>query len=201
MIIYNLIKKTVLFFSLKYHKVNYYNTENIPINQNCLICCNHRSNWDPILISKPINKKIFFMAKQELFKKPVFGLILKKLGAFPVKRGLKDISAINHAIDLLHNNNFVVIFPEGTRSKTANFLKPKVGASVISHKANANILPIRIIYHEPIKFKSHIDIIYGNIITPEELNISNESFNNDIKSASLMIMEHIKSLNIDNPHQ
>lgn len=196
MVLYNIIKNFVVYIAQKWHKVNYYHTENIPKDKGCLICCNHRTFWDPVYLAAPIKTKLFFMAKNELFKTPLISWILKKLGAFPVKRGKKDVNAINHSIDLMNDNKFVVIFPEGTRSKTSEFLKPKAGAAMVAYKTKSSILPIRIIYHEPIKFRSQVDVIYGKLISPEELNISDNSMN-DIKNASLFIMENIKNLNVD----
>lgn len=193
MIIYKSIKCIVVFVSKIFFNVNYYGTENIPKNQGCIICCNHRSNWDPILISKPINTYLYFMAKEELFRCHFFGWILKKLGAFPVARGKKDTSAIVTSTKLINNNNFVVIFPEGTRSKNGEFLKPKAGAALIAYKTNTNILPIRIIYQEPIRFRSKVDIIYGEVIQISNLNIQDNSLQ-QIKEASKFIMDSIKIL-------
>ncbi|MBP0979798.1 MAG: 1-acyl-sn-glycerol-3-phosphate acyltransferase [Oscillospiraceae bacterium] len=193
MIIFNIIKKTAIFVAKKYYKINYYNTEKIPKNHGCLICCNHISNWDPVLIYGPIKTKIYFMAKNELFKFRPVGWILKQLGAFPVKRGKKDMDSINFTIDLINKNKFVVIFPEGTRSKTGEFLKPKSGATMVAYKTGANILPVRIIYYNKNKFRSRVDIIYGDLISPESLNISDGSLK-DLKSASLFLMESIKNL-------
>ena len=195
MIIYKFIKKIAISFTLLFHKVNYHNIEKIPQNHGCILCCNHRSNWDPFLIAKPMNKKIYFMAKEELFKHSLLSFIIKKLGAFPVARGKRDISAISHAIDLINSNNFVVIFPEGTRAKTSEFLKPKSGAAMVAHKSKADILPIRVIYQEPLKFRSQVDVIYGDIIHNNELNIAENSLS-DIKVASQLIMEKIKNLHV-----
>lgn len=193
MIFYKFVKNSVIFASKIFFNVNYYGIENIPQNQGCIICCNHRSNWDPILISKPIKKYLYFMAKEELFKYKFLGNFLKKLGAFPVARGKKDASAITTSINLINNNNFIVIFPEGTRSKNGDFLKPKAGAALIAYKAHADILPIKIIYHEPIKFRSKIDVIYGKVIPANKLNITENSLQ-QIRDASKFIMDNIKNL-------
>ncbi len=195
MIFLNIIKNIAIFLGNSLYKVNYHNTQKIPNNKGYIICCNHRSNWDPVFIYKPMKTKLYFMAKQELFKFGFFGHILKKLGAIPVKRGSKDMSAINQTIDLVNQKKVVVIFPEGTRSKTGEFLKPKSGAVMIANKTNSDILPVRIIYQNPKKLRSKVDVIYGDVITPNQLNISEHSLK-DIKNASLFVMNEIKKLSV-----
>lgn len=196
MIGFNIIKNIAIFVAQKYYRVSYHNIENIPKNRGCLICCNHISNWDPVLIYAPIKTKIYFMAKNELFKFSLFGYILKKLGAFPVKRGKKDMESIDYTVDLINKNKFVVIFPEGTRSKTGEFLRPKSGAAMVAYKTGSDILPVRIIYQNKNRFLSRVDVIYGKLISSESLNIHDGSLK-DIKNASLFIMESIKKLKIN----
>ena len=226
MIFLKLVKNVAVFLGTKFYKVRYHHTEKIPYNQGYLICCNHCSNWDPVLLYKPIKTKLYFMAKQELFKLWPLSFCLKKLGAIPVKRGTRDMSAINKTIDLIAKKNAVVIFPEGTRSKTGEFLRPKSGAAMVAYKTNANILPVRIIYRNFKKFRSEVDVIYGDLITPRQLglgenslqivskkqnkiddskdiktdNLDTNNYNINlraIKNASLLLMDEIKKLNVD----
>ena len=66
---------------------------------------------------------------------------------------------------------------------------------MVAHKSKADILPIRVIYQEPIKFRSQVDVIFGDIIHNDELNIAENSLS-DIKSASRLIMDRIKDLHV-----
>ena len=69
--------------------------ENLPPH-GALLCPNHSSNWDPILLvlKLPIDYRVHIMAKDSLFKNPLLGWILRKVGAFPVSRGSSDIAAV-----------------------------------------------------------------------------------------------------------
>ncbi len=67
------------------------------------------------------------MAKAELFENKLIGGFLKSLGAFPISRGTGGAQGIQTAIDLLEEEKVVCMFPEGTRSKPASFLNPKMG--------------------------------------------------------------------------
>lgn len=89
--------------------------ENLPKN-GALLCPNHSSNWDPVLLvlKLPVNYRCHIMAKQELFKNPILGWILRHLGAFPVSRGGTDIQSVKTAIQAIKAGDNLLIFPEGT---------------------------------------------------------------------------------------
>ncbi len=114
--------------------------ENIPLNGPLVIASNHLSLLDPPVIGVAATRKVHFMAKQELFI-PVLGDIYKLLGAFPVKRGGADRTAIKYAIDLMLAGGVLAIFPEGTRSKTGALGKAEPGTLMMAAKAKSVILP------------------------------------------------------------
>lgn len=116
--------------------------ENIPQSGRVILCPNHTSNADPIILGISCKRQVFFMAKKELFKNKLFGKILSKLGAFAVDRGNRDKQAINSAEEVLQKGNILGLFIEGTRSKTGEFLKPKNGAAMISCSTNTPIIPV-----------------------------------------------------------
>ena len=105
-----------------------------------ILIANHRSNFDPIFMHLVVKPKVQLMAKQELFV-PVLGDIYKLLGAFPVKRGGADRTAIKHGVDLMLDGGVLAIFPEGTRSKTGALGKAEPGALMMAGKAKAVIVP------------------------------------------------------------
>ena len=119
--------------------------ENIPGSGGVILCCNHKSNNDAIVLAITQKRPITFMAKEELFKIPVLGFILRKVAAFPVKRGTGDIGAIRTAVEVLNNEKMLCIFPEGTRNKTKEkLIEFKAGAVLIAYKAHSEIVPCAI---------------------------------------------------------
>ena len=80
-------------------KVQVAGIENVPQTGGCIITANHLSFWDPVFITCFLNKRrICFLAKAELFKFPLFALVLKNLGAVPVYRGSRDAGTLMYAI-------------------------------------------------------------------------------------------------------
>lgn len=116
----------------------------IPQSGPVIIASNHLSNWDPPLIGCAIYRPLRFMAKDELFKIGAFGWLITKLGAFPVRRGVADRTAIRMALNLLENGEVLGVFPEGTRSKTGELGTAEPGVAMLALKSGATVIPAAI---------------------------------------------------------
>ncbi len=120
--------------------------ENIPATGPVIICSNHISWSDPPLVgSVAWPRYVHFMAKEELFSIPVLGPIFRMVKAFPVKRDSADRRAIKKALEVIKNGEILGLFPEGTRSRTAELLPPQPGVGLITHKSGAVVVPVAII--------------------------------------------------------
>ena len=158
-----LIVKT--YFNILY-KVKIEGRKDIPKNTNFIYAINHRSNADPPIAAAYIPGKISFMAKEELFRNPFFGTLIRVLGAFPVARGKGDTVVIDTAIARLKSGKNLMIFPEGTRSKTGKVGKGHTGAALIAARSGYKIIPVGIIFGEKLSFRSEITIKFGQPIDP-----------------------------------
>lgn len=118
--------------------------ENLPASGGVLLVANHVSYWDPVSIICAFRRQVFFMAKAELFKIPLVGYAVRSSGAFPVRRDVTDRNAVRTALQLLQAGEVVGIFPEGTRSKSGEMLKPHLGAAMIALKAGTPVVPIAV---------------------------------------------------------
>ena len=119
--------------------------ENFDMEQPFVLCANHRSNWDAVALLVACPRQLHFMAKEELFRFKPLGWLLKKVGAFPVKRHQADLNAIKTAVSVLKNGDVLGIFPQGTRSDDMNDDAAKAGAVVIANMAHTPVLPAAII--------------------------------------------------------
>ncbi|MBK3333146.1 1-acyl-sn-glycerol-3-phosphate acyltransferase [Persephonella atlantica] len=170
-------------------------TENIPEKGGCIIASNHRSNLDPFVLNVISPRPILFMAKEELFKIPVLSWLIKKAGAFPVKRNGRDIKAMKKALTLLKEGYCIGIFPEGGRAKPKEFKNPQSGVGLLVSKTEAPVIPVRIegtddVYPVGSKFpKVGKSIITVRIGSPIEIDRTA-----DYREISKEIMERIKKL-------
>lgn len=116
--------------------------ENIPTDGPVILCSNHISVLDPPTVGIRLKRRVYFMAKEELFKNALFGNILRNLGAFPVKRGGVSKESIRHSLGILREGNILGIFPEGTRGTGG---MGKKGAASFALKSGAVVIPVAII--------------------------------------------------------
>lgn len=146
--------------------------ENIPnAKGGYIIASNHVSNNDPPMVGVVFKGKYTFMAKDELFHlNPIFTWLIKKLGAFPVKRGSKDTHAIDNALESLNNGRIFVIFPEGTRSKDGELGKPKSGVSLVAARAHVPVVPVFVKYGRK-KIRQNVVISIGETIPADNFNV------------------------------
>lgn len=170
--------------------------ENLPESGRVIICSNHLSMKDPMLLAAISRKRmVHYMGKAELFRNKLVGAVVRAAGAFPVNRGHGDAGAIDFAHQLLEQEQVVGIFLEGTRSKTGEFLQPKSGTSVLAYQNHTPVLPVCI---TPVtgkfpKLFHRVTISCGPLIQPEELGITGES-PREFRNASRYIMDHIVAL-------
>ncbi len=166
------------------------------IDSGYIICCNHLFCLDPVFLMISNNTPIHFMAKSELFKNRFLNWFLTKMGAFGVKRGKGDKTAITKSESILKSNEVLGIFIEGTRSKTGEFLRPKSGAALIANDVGSPVLPVCITgTHKSGKIKIfHKTIVsYGKMIPIEDIKV--DGFNRlELKKATGTIMSSIMDL-------
>lgn len=146
------------------HRLKIYNADFVPKFGGVIIAANHISLADPPVLGTALNRESFFMAKYELFKIPIFNLLIKRLHAFPVKRDAIDLKSFRTAKKLLDTGNAVVIFPQGRREKISKLNTIKPGICLLAKITNSPIIPAFIFNsNEMMKFKP-IKVAFGKPI-------------------------------------
>src|ERR687897_638427 len=110
-----------------------------------VVVSNHESFADILLISH-LPWEMKWLSKAELFRIPVMGWMMWLAGDIPVKRGFgpSAVEAMERCKQVLKNRVSVMIFPEGTRSRTAELLPFKDGAFRLAVEAGVPILPLAV---------------------------------------------------------
>lgn len=147
--------------------------ENIDKHKKYLFTANHTSYLDPPFVALAANKKIAFMAKQELFtdKNWLLRHLVRVLGAFAVNREKPELATFKTVLDLIKTDWSLGIFPEGKICKTNSLDNIQKGFTLIAKKAKMDIVPIGIAgfdgYAGKSLFKKHITVIIGKPISYE----------------------------------
>jgi len=140
---YYLFKFTVVNPMLRlYFRGRIYGTAKVPKSGPLIVVANHSSDFDTPILSCAVRRPVSYMAKEELFKVPVLKQAIRWYGAYPVKRGSADRSAIREALNQLDQGWAVGIFLQGTRTPDGRIPDPKIGAALIAAKAQVPLLPV-----------------------------------------------------------
>ena len=121
--------------------------QDLPTQGPLIVAANHMSNADPPFIggwlSPALGRRPTFLAKEALFHGPL-GVLIRSLGAEPVKAGGSDIGAYRVAKGILDKGGVVAILPEGTRSFDGVMMEPKPGVSLLATRTGTPVLPVGI---------------------------------------------------------
>ena len=110
-----------------------------------ILASNHTSYLDPIVLGLAYRRRIFFMAKEELFRIPILRTLITMFNAFPVKRGSSDRGALRKALEFLSQDQVVGLFPEGTRHRDGEMGAVQTGIGLLAYKTGAPIVPLGIV--------------------------------------------------------
>jgi 1-acyl-sn-glycerol-3-phosphate acyltransferase len=117
---------------------------NVPASGPLLVVANHLSVTDPPILGASLGRRLFFMAKEELFRKKIPGYFVRQFGAFPVHRGRSDREAFRQAERVLEQGEALAMFPEGKRSRVGSMQPAQLGSAFIAYHSRVLVLPVGI---------------------------------------------------------
>ncbi len=125
-------------------KVTINGIQNVPEKGGLIFASNHQGAFDILIHLAYLPRHFRFVAKSELFDIPIFGWYMKVAGYVPIER---DVSTSAHrtigtASDMLSKGECILIFPEGTRSKTGELGPFKRGSLMAAFSSGAGVVPI-----------------------------------------------------------
>jgi len=138
-----------------------------------VICANHSSMFDPLMIMVAIRNKngynqCKFLAKSELASVPIIGAFINFLIVY-VRRGESDIAAVKQSIAHLKSGGRLVVFPEGTRVKDGESVDVKTGVIMMSMRSGAKLQPVYVTEcRKPVFCRKPINIVFGEPYSPQK---------------------------------
>jgi 1-acyl-sn-glycerol-3-phosphate acyltransferase len=153
--------------------------ENLPPSGGFVLACNHISNLDPWPVGLPLwpRRWLRFMAKSELYWWPAT-YVLDGVGAFPVRRGVGDVEAIETAVRLAQEGHVVVMFPEGTRRAKGlvkkHVARPRSGAARIALEAGVPLVPCAVSGMDRLRQLGPLRVVYAAPLDIDDLRGSSD---------------------------
>jgi 1-acyl-sn-glycerol-3-phosphate acyltransferase len=118
--------------------------ENVPRTGPLVLAPNHFSQMDHFFVGAYLRRQVRFMAKSQMFGPPVLTYIYKHGGVFPIRRGHRDEEAFKTAYTILDQEEMLLVYAEGGRSRSRSLGEPKPGIGRIALESGAPIVPITI---------------------------------------------------------
>lgn len=180
-------------------RVHVYGAENIPGDEGFILCANHTSMCDVVVLAVAMDRQLRYMAKKEVLKVPVIGAFLRSLGAFPVDRGAADLGAIKKADSIIAEGGVVCMFPQGHRyPKTAvRNTAFRSGVGLISYRAKCGVMPAYIkTTSGVVRFFRRTDVVFGEFIPNGEFGFT-DGGNSEYKRAAETVFERICDVGVD----
>jgi putative phosphoserine phosphatase/1-acylglycerol-3-phosphate O-acyltransferase len=146
---YHLVRPFFRPESFPYARFSISGMENIPASGPVLLAANHRSYFDVAaigLVAARLRRPVRFMAKQEVFDAPIVGRLARALGGIPVERGSKSSDPMRQAADSLRAGEVVIVLPQGTIPRGADFFDPvlrgRTGTARLAAQTGAPVVPL-----------------------------------------------------------
>ncbi|NTV62994.1 MAG: 1-acyl-sn-glycerol-3-phosphate acyltransferase, partial [Oscillochloris sp.] len=126
--------------------------ENLPPRKTggMVMAMNHVNGLDIPVIGAmlPFSYRLSWLGKAEIFENPIVGWWFRTMNVIPIKRGRRDVAALDAAVDALRAGATLLIFPEGHRSRTAVLQAGRGGAIRLAMQSGVPIVPIAIVGSE-----------------------------------------------------
>lgn len=138
-----------------------------------LLVSNHQSFLDPVLVGMSMPRPMDFLARRSLFRAPGFRELIRALGAHPLRRGRMDPAAMRSMLRLLRGGRWVLVFPEGTRTRDGSLGRFRPGSAELASRARVPVLPVCIEgadrawpRHQALPRPARVAVAYGQPVWP-----------------------------------
>lgn len=153
--------------------VHVHGREHVPRKRALIIASNHMSFIDPPLVGHAVQRECWYLAKEELFgQSRFFRWLIAYFNAIPIKRDKTfDTTLFRKVRELIGKKKPIIIFPEGTRSRSGKFLPFKSGVGMLALRYNVPVLPVYIRntnrpVSEWISRRSRVEVFIGEPLYP-----------------------------------
>jgi 1-acyl-sn-glycerol-3-phosphate acyltransferase len=132
-----------VFYAL-YFRWRVCNPERVPQAGPVILASNHASIIDPPLIGAGLRRSINYLARENLFRYPVVGWVLRQWQSVPVDRDGGGATGLRSILNRLLEGGAIILFPEGTRTRDGQLQPARSGIGLTVIKSVAPVVPVRV---------------------------------------------------------
>lgn len=143
----------------------------LPAHGGVIVASNHGSFWDPPVLGIVLPRPLRYMTRASFFSVPLFGALIRSLGAFPVRKGTADLSGLRAAEAALARGEVLLVFPEGGRMKDGRLHPALPGLGLLVARTRAPVVPVYVSGTNRIRRcmvrREKVRVTVGAILPPE----------------------------------
>ena len=191
--LYGILKIIAILFFKIFYAMKVVGGDNLPTSTGYIVSPNHTHWLDIPAVGVALPKKMASFAKKELFHNRISAWFFRSLGAIPVDRASADLASIKLSKQALQKGMPLLLFPEGTRSRSGELLQGKRGAVYLATLAKVPIVPTGIIgfgRKSPKAKRNQLVVCFGTPFYPFEM--FNPQDKDYYRKATDYLMEQIK---------
>jgi 1-acyl-sn-glycerol-3-phosphate acyltransferase len=193
--VYDLVRLLLTPYLMILHRARAIDIQNVPPAGPVIVAPNHFSFLDHFFVAVYLRRKVHFMAKSQLFKRPM-QFIYTHGGVFPVRRGFADEEAFITAHTLLARGDLVLMYPEGGRSRSGELGEPKRGLGRLALESGAPVVPTAIVGTQKARNWKRLSfpkvtVLYGEPVRFEK--VENPTREQQ-QAAAQLVFERVKAL-------
>ena len=194
--VYELVRLVLTPYLVFVFRARCIDSDKIPVDGQAIVAPNHFSFLDHFFVAVYVRRKVHFMAKSQLFKRPM-QFIYTHGGVFPVRRGHRDTKSMQTAKAILGRGDLIVMYAEGGRSRTGDLGEAKPGVGKLALETGAPVVPTAIVGTERARNWKRLQfpkvtVQYGNPIRFEK--VEGEATREQAQAAADAIFTEIKAL-------
>ena len=125
-----------------FYRIRVHGLENYPDEDRLLICSNHQSFLDPLILGVVCPRPVNYLARKTLFKFSPLGWFLNWNDTIPIDRDATGIGGMKETLRKLKRGESVVMFPEGTRCDDGEFHELMLGFCPLAKRSKGTLMPI-----------------------------------------------------------
>ena len=192
---YEIVRVILTPYLLFFYRTRCIDSDNIPAEGGVIIAPNHFSFLDHFFVAVYTRRRVQFMAKSQLFKRPL-QFVFNHGGVFPIRRGHRDEEGFITARQVLGRGNAVVMYCEGGRSRTEQLGQPRPGIGRLALETGVPVVPSAIVGSQKVRNWTRLQfpkvtVQYGEPIRFERVE---HPTRDQAQAASEKIFERISAL-------
>jgi 1-acyl-sn-glycerol-3-phosphate acyltransferase len=193
--VYDVARMLLTPYLVLFFRARCIDSDNVPPDGAAIIAPNHFSFLDHFFVAVYLRRKVQFMAKSQLFKRPM-QFVYTHGGVFPVRRGHHDEEAFKTAHTVLGRGDLVVMYAEAGRSRSQKLGKPRHGLGRLALETGVPVVPTAIAGSEKARNWKRLQfpkvtIHYGEPVRFERVE---EPTKEQAQAASEVIFEEVRRL-------